>query len=208
MSKRRAADHLASDLPSIKRPALSPSPASAHQLRSQAEGSTSTFDAATNSPTATAAPYMSFEVKNISRHNECDLSSSLLSDIDDRGRSLTRTGNDGPKCFRIANVPPDWKKDTLLAALETIDPCLEDHNPQLSLYPCLDSTQTQTALLNLGTCTTYFHGLKPNDFNHVHTTDNNILVIDSHFYGLTPLNSPEGKIVAELVALNLLELWF
>jgi hypothetical protein len=42
----------------------------------------------------------------------------------------------------------------------------------------------------------------------VHTTDNNILVIDSHFYGLTPLNSPEGKIVAELVALDLLELWF
>jgi hypothetical protein len=198
MSKRREADHLAPDLPLNERPIPSPSPASAQQLRSQAQGSTSTFDAATYSPTATAAPYMSFQVKNISRHNECDLSSSLLSDIDDRG----------PKCFRITNVPPDWKEDTLLAALETIDPCLEDHNPQLSLYPCLDSTQTQTALLNLGTCTKYFHGLKPNDFNHVHTTDNNILVIDSHFYGLTPLNSPEGKIVAELVALDLLELWF
>jgi len=207
MSKRRAPDHLGPDLPSNKRPAPSPSPASAHQLWSQAEGSTSTFHAATYSPTATAAPYMSCEVKNTSRPNECDLSSSLLSDTDDRGRSLTRTSNDGPKCFRIANIPPDWKEDTLLATLETIDPCLEDHNPQLSLYPCLDSTQTQTALLNLGTCTKYFHGLKPNDFNHVHTTDNNI-VIDSYFYGLTPLNSPEGKIVAELVALDLPELWF
>jgi len=151
---------------------------------------------------------MSFEVKNISRHIECAFGSSLLSDIDNRDRSLTRTGNDGPKCFRIANVPPDWKEDTLLAALETIDPFIEDHNPQLSLYPCLDLTQTQTALLNLGTCTKYFYGLKPNDFNHVYTTDNNILVIDSHFYDLTPLNSPEGKIVAELVALDLLELWF
>lgn len=104
--------------------------------------------------------------------------------------------NTTPKCFRISNVPLDWRKDKLLEALKGIDPLLEP-DPQLSLYPacCGD---TQTALLSLRICTTYFQCLKSNDSNYVTTLDG-VLVIDSHFYDLTPLNTLEKEIVAESV---------
>jgi hypothetical protein len=104
--------------------------------------------------------------------------------------------NTTPKCFRISNVPLDWRKDKLLEALKGIDPLLEP-DPQLSLYPacCGD---TQTALLSLRICTIYFQCLKSNDSNYVTTLDG-ILVIDSHFYDLTPLNTLEKEIVAESV---------
>jgi hypothetical protein len=112
---------------------------------------------------------------------------------------IIHAGDSGPKCFRIANVPLNWSEDMLIAALRDADPFLESQKPQISLYPCVDSTQTQTALLNLGTCTEYFQGLISDDFNYLKTSDGTLLVIDSHFYDLTPLNSPEGGIVAELV---------
>jgi hypothetical protein len=55
----------------------------------------------------------------------------------------------------------------------------------------------------LYTCTEYFKNLKPNEDNYVKTgkvsgTDA-ILVLDCHFYDLTPMNNPERDIVAELV---------
>jgi hypothetical protein len=97
-------------------------------------------------------------------------------------------------CFRIANVPCTWSKERLITALLTVDPSL-DKTSQLSLYPACCGT-TQTALLNQATCTEYFQTLKPNKYNYVKTSDG-ILVIDSHFYDLTPLNNPKGEIVAE-----------
>jgi len=105
------------------------------------------------------------------------------------------------KCFRIANVPSTWSYDHLLNSLRKIDPSLEQKDKyeyQLTLYPaCYGSTQT--ALLNLHTCTEYFQKLKPDDFNFVSTPGRVDLVIDSHFYDLTPLNSPGDEVVAELV---------
>jgi len=208
---KRPNTHLALNLPLNKRSGPSPSPALVGRSRPEAAASTSTIESAQpqlqqriatpNSQSSTA------EGRQILQHVDPAESSSLPSDIDDRGRSITRTGKTGSKCFRIANVPPDWNKDTLLAVLETIDPFIEE-NPELSLYPCLDSIQTQTALLNLRTCTEYFQRLKPNDFNHVpilNTGSRGHLVIDSHFYNLTPLNSPEGEVVAELVSPCLIE---
>jgi hypothetical protein len=82
-----------------------------------------------------------------------------------------------------------------------IDPRLEQkdkHEYQLSLYPACNGS-TQTALLNLNTSTEYFQQLKPDDFNYVSTAGGVDLVIDSHFYDLTPLNSPRDEVVAELV---------
>jgi len=106
-----------------------------------------------------------------------------------------------PKCFRIANVPFTWRRDDLLNSLQKIDPSLERkdlHELQLSLYPaCFGSTQT--ALLNLRPCTEYFQQLKSDDFNYVSTSGGTDLVIDSHFYDLTPLNTPGKKVDAELV---------
>jgi hypothetical protein len=125
------------------------------------------------------------------------------SNSDDSGPSKTRMATPGPKCFRIANVPLDWTQETLLQCLTKIDPSLERcDRPELSLYPACYGP-TQTALLNLRTCTDYFQQLKPNDFNHVlipNTVEREFLVIDSHFYDLTPLNSPVEGVAAELVS--------
>jgi len=102
----------------------------------------------------------------------------------------------GPKCFRITNVPTNWDMDALLGALHNIDPSLKDRKFQLSLFPgCYDLTQT--ALLNLSTCTEYFQSLKSNESNYKQALDETLLVIDDHFYEMTPLNVPEGEIVAE-----------
>jgi len=131
--------------------------------------------------------------------------SCLASGTGDPDRSIVQTGNARPKCFRITNVPSDWNKDCLLTALETIDPCLKGQNAQLSFYPGCFDTKSRTALLNLSTCSAYFQLLKSNEFNYAQTPDETLLVIDSHFYGFTPLNTPEGEIIAELLTPSLPE---
>jgi len=120
--------------------------------------------------------------------------------MNEHNLSATLIRNAEPKCFRIANVPSSWSKDTLLTTLKWIDPFLADQNVKLSLYPaCSYSIQTQVALINLRRCTEYFRLLKSDRFNYEELSDGTLLVIDSHFYDLTPLNSPEGDIVAEFV---------
>jgi hypothetical protein len=116
--------------------------------------------------------------------------------------SCAPTPGPKPKCFRISGVPPNWSKGDLLAALQDIDPSLNGQNHQLSLYlACCGPTQT--ALLYLYTCTKYFQNLKPNEDNYAKTNKVNgtdvVLVLDCHFYDLTPLNNPKSEIVAELV---------
>jgi len=99
-------------------------------------------------------------------------------------------------------VPLDWKVIDLLDALKAIDSSLKDHKHQLSLYPACN-TPTQTALLTLDSCSKYFRSLKPNESYYETTSVVNksktILTLDSHFHDLTPLNTPEGDIVAESV---------
>jgi hypothetical protein len=105
------------------------------------------------------------------------------------------------KCFRISGVPQDWKEDDLLGAFQNIDPDLQNQEPQLSLYPaCCGSSQT--ALLELDT-TEYFQSLGPNEsYERVSLASKTeaVLTIDSHFYDLTPLNTPDKQIIAEFVA--------
>jgi hypothetical protein len=105
------------------------------------------------------------------------------------------------KCFRISGIPQDWKEDDLLGALQNIDPDLRNQESQLSLYPaCCGSSQT--ALLELDT-TKYFESLGPNEsYTRISqpskTEAARVLTIDSDFYGLTPLNTPDKQIIAEL----------
>jgi hypothetical protein len=110
------------------------------------------------------------------------------------------------KYFRISGIPQDWKEDDLLGALQTIDPNLQNRKPQLSLYPaCCGSSQT--ALLELDP-TKYFQSLGPNEsYERVIPASRTeaVLTIDSHFNGLTPLNTPDKQIIAELVASCLLK---
>jgi hypothetical protein len=106
------------------------------------------------------------------------------------------------KCFRISGIPQDWKEDDLLGALQTIDPDLRNEKSQLSLYPaCCGSSQT--ALLELDP-TKYFQSLGLNESTYERGfpagKTEAVLSIDSHFYDLTPLNTPDKRIIAELVA--------
>jgi hypothetical protein len=105
------------------------------------------------------------------------------------------------KCFRISGIPQDWKEDDLLGALQDIDPDLRNQKSQLSLYPaCCGSSQT--ALLELDT-TNYFQSLGLNEsYKRISPPSKTaaVLTIDSDFYGLTPLNTPDKQIIAELAA--------
>jgi hypothetical protein len=101
-----------------------------------------------------------------------------------------------PVCFRISNVPPMWSEGELLQALQSSGDSLDLATRQyrLSLYPaCCGSSQT--ALLNLQ-CPGYSWDPKSNKDQLIGREDSD-LVMDRHFYGLTPLNTPEGEIVAE-----------
>ena len=106
------------------------------------------------------------------------------------------------KCFRISGIPQDWKEDDLLRALQNIDPDFRNQKSQLSLYPaCCGSSQT--ALLELYP-TKYFQSLGPNESTYKRVSPAGkteaVLTIDSHFYDLTPLNTPDKQIIAELAA--------
>jgi hypothetical protein len=108
-----------------------------------------------------------------------------------------------PKCFRIANVPLTWSKKNVYRVLHNADRSLKDHKHQLSLFPAC-SGATQTALLNFEICTKFFRRILLNRHHYLKvlatsTSAEVRLVIDCHFHDLTPLNTPEGKIVAELV---------
>jgi len=115
------------------------------------------------------------------------------------GSHTSSSSNQRPKCFRISGIPPRWSEDDLLNALHTIDPSLTHQNCQPSLYPgCSGAIPTQTGLLNLVSGT---KRLESHKHLQVLESDNKLgaLIIDSHFYGLTPLNVPRGEVVAEFV---------
>jgi len=106
-----------------------------------------------------------------------------------------------PMCFRISNVPRMWSEDELLQVFQSFDDSLDLATGQyrLSLYPACCGP-SQTALLNLQ-CPGNSWDLKPNKDQLIGRGDLD-LVMDRHFYGLTPLNTPEGEIVADVVAVT------
>jgi hypothetical protein len=103
------------------------------------------------------------------------------------------------KCFRISNVPPTWSQADILTYLKNVDDAFDlsatDH--RISLYPAC-SGRSQVALLNLMECSNYFQQLEPHRSHPLGNGDLG-LTIDSHFYGLTPLNDPDGNTIAEFV---------
>jgi hypothetical protein len=193
MPKRSNDERPALKVPPGKRLSQSSSPASVERRELELTASSSATDVAANQARVrtgleqhTAAPAGG----SILQRADSIASSSLDSDP-----STVHMGIAGSTCFRITNVPQEWNRKKLLDALMEVDPVLQHLNFQISLYPCVDSSQTQTALLNLETCTEYF--VKSDHSNYLTMSNGTLLVFDSHFYDLTPLNSPEGEIVAE-----------
>jgi hypothetical protein len=99
-------------------------------------------------------------------------------------------------CFRISNVPPMWNKAELLQAFQSSDDSLDLATSQyrLSFYPAC-SGPSQTAILNLQYPGRSWN-LQSNE-NKLIRREGKDIVVDRHFYGLTPLNTPEDEIVAE-----------
>ena len=99
-------------------------------------------------------------------------------------------------CFRISNVPPMWNEGDLLQAFQSSDDSLDLATGQyrLSFYPAC-SGSSRTALLNLQSPECSWN-LQSNKDQLIRREGSDI-VIDRHFHGLTPLNTPEGEIVAE-----------
>jgi len=102
-----------------------------------------------------------------------------------------------PVCFRISNVPSTWNEGELLQAIQSSDYSLDlaAGQYQLSFYPAC-SGSSQTALLNLQ-CPGCLWNLQSNKDKLIRREGGSDIVMDRHFYGLTPLNTPEGQIVAE-----------
>ena len=107
-----------------------------------------------------------------------------------------------PACFRISGIPPLWESERLEKALQTIDPGFDRMGAEVSgPFPDSCDSSTQTALLNLNECTSYFT-FEPNQEKHEVIRENGRiirLVLDKHFYDLTPLNRAKEPIEMELV---------
>jgi hypothetical protein len=126
---------------------------------------------------------------------------SAFSSIGEPGSSDPRNSTPPPMCYRISSIPCSWNENDLFNALHASDLSLTRQGYQLSLYPACYTlhpvcyTDTKTALLILDPCVEHLQYPK-----HVLVSNGTIcLTIDSDFYSLTPLNVPEGEIVAELV---------
>ena len=107
-----------------------------------------------------------------------------------------------PTCFRISGIPSDWDRERLKKELQTIDPGFDNMGAEIS-GPFPDSCEysTRTALLDLNECTSYFT-FEPNREKHelIDESGRKVhLVLDKHFYDLTPLNRAEVPIEMELV---------
>ena len=105
-----------------------------------------------------------------------------------------------PACLRISGIPPHWDRKRLEEELRTIDPEFDPMGAEIS-GPFPDHDSTQTALLNLSECTPYFT-FEPKEEKHEIIDENGQrihLVLDRHFYDLTPLNRAEEPIKMELV---------
>ena len=99
-----------------------------------------------------------------------------------------------PTCYRIQNIPKTWTLKALLKKLQTKYCSLEIQASQISLLPSYSNPNRNTALLKLPDCHEIFesrvvHNIPDGDID---------LEIDSHFHGLTQLNTPEND--ADIVA--------
>jgi len=90
--------------------------------------------------------------------------------------------------LRINGIPFNWTRDRLLAALGNVFSIYPNQALDVSLYPGCVGTD-QVALLHL----------EGPQHNYMRTFSGPVLSINHQFYGLTPLNAPEGDIVAESV---------
>ncbi|KAI1416951.1 hypothetical protein F5Y13DRAFT_153431 [Hypoxylon sp. FL1857] len=113
-------------------------------------------------------------------------------------------------CWRIGNVPSSWTEAVLGKHLQEIDASRELKLVWLSLFPALTGN-TQTAVLRLSEdAPGFFRDLNPYDSHpfkistgsEVEAEEEVDLNIDCHFHGLTPLNTPKGDDIIDVIAVT------
>ncbi len=111
-----------------------------------------------------------------------------------------------PKSLRITGIPTSWSKEKLLDTLcrgpSSFSSSLNGDS-FVALYPgCYHSSQT--AILTLESCPDFMERMGLGDTRSIKINDESVgeivwLSTDYDFYDLTPLNKPEGDIIAEFV---------
>lgn len=102
-------------------------------------------------------------------------------------------------CFRLLGIPSLWTVEQVLKLLEENLEFVRSDDDHLRLYPAADSTELLVGLLSIKRPRDYIDTFAPLDHDHPKRTvcvEKNITV-DRFFYGLTPLNTPNGTPVAE-----------
>ncbi|TGZ77075.1 hypothetical protein EX30DRAFT_212551 [Ascodesmis nigricans] len=107
------------------------------------------------------------------------------------------------KCYRLSTIPADWTPQVVLDALTLeLGEEIMSSQPQLSLYPSLDGT-SQICILKVTNTNGVLNKLVPKNATtqriHLNTVK---IILDTDFLGLTPLNSPTGKPVADIIAVT------
>ena len=104
-------------------------------------------------------------------------------------------------CFRISGIPPHWDRERLKKALQTIEPEFNPMGAEVSgPFPDVYD-RTQVALLGLRAGAPYFI-FEPNQEKHKVISEDGQrvhLVLDNHFYDLTPLNRAKEPVKVESV---------
>jgi hypothetical protein len=201
MLKRLGADHLAQDQRPEKRSSRSSSPAPVQKFDSDVTGSKSTTELH-SSPRRTAT-FQEYTVVNNDAHNHPD--DVLQGSLTPHTHSIVVEPPCKSACFRISGIPADWSIDILQENLQVIDPNLKFTDVDITGPFPASCDSTRTALLNFDNCTAYFQQFERNDqklivFREGKPVRKVRLVIDKHFYDLTPMNDPQAPIIAELVS--------
>lgn len=104
------------------------------------------------------------------------------------------------RCFRLSDIPSTWTEDKVLGILEEKCNLTRSPSTRLTLLPSIHDSQFQVGLLSIQRLRDFVDSFAPKEHDnyrrHVQCGDVQI-IIDRHFYGLTPLNNPGIAPVAE-----------
>jgi hypothetical protein len=132
---------------------------------------------------------------------------STTNNITTRENVLQPSGLPSPICFRIRGIPPHWQREDVMEHLTNhVDRDLDWNTARLSGPFPSPFGDRQCALLNLDYCTSYlstrFSDQNTEKYSVVEVNQKTFhMVIDRHFYDLTPMNKPTLPTVAEYVSL-------
>lgn len=101
------------------------------------------------------------------------------------------------KCFRLLGIPSEWTEQDVYFRLRFNTFATE--NRQLSLHPAANSPDHQVGLLKLQGELEDFPAIATDEDKILYSLNDVVVTLDSHFYGLTPLNNVPDEHHAEYI---------